>query len=378
MKDIISIFLILFCTLGSVPAHAWETAPHTGTPPLVDSLRVQSPLDFCGERVPLDNREVRERFEKEMLLMLWDRPQVILWIKRSNRHLPVIEKMLRDTGMPEDLKYITLIESALRPHAGSAKGAIGFWQFTRETGQRYGLRIDDKIDERRNVVASTRAAIGCFREFYESFGTWTLAAAAFNMGRAGLQTEILAQKSVDYYDLYLPLETQRYVLRIVAAKLVMTDPGKYGFHLTKDDLYPPLKQESVTLECAEKIPIRIVAEAAQTHFKVIKDLNPEIRGYYLQKGSYTISIPAGSSKSFYSNYEKILNEWSAQRGEYIYVVKKGDNLSRIADRFGIPLPALFLWNDLKLDEPIHPGDRLIIYPGKEKGDKSRIGVLDRE
>jgi membrane-bound lytic murein transglycosylase D len=366
MKGVISFFLILSLMVCPGTAIARGTTTHTGLPPLVESLRVKPPLDFCGERVPIDNRDVRERLDREMLLALWNRPQVILWIKRSNRHLPVIEKMLKDNNMPDDLKYITLIESALRPHVGSAKGAIGFWQFTEGTGIKYGLRIDADIDERRSVFASTRAALRCLKEFHEAFGSWTLAAAAFNMGKEGLQTEILAQKTDNYYHLYLPLQTQWYVLRIIAAKLIMTNPEKYGFHLMKDDLYPPLKYDRITLESAGRVPIQIIADAAKTRFKVVKDLNPEIRGYYLNKGNYTLSIPKGTSKRFYSQYKKLLKRWMAQKGKYIYVVKKGDNLSVIADRFGVPLPALFLWNNLKTDEPIHPGDRLVIYPNTKK------------
>ena len=349
MRVIICCFLVFSCLAASITTSAWGKTVSSGAPPLVESLRIKAPLDFCGEKVPLDNREVRERLEK-------------------NRHFPIIEKMLKDNNMPDDLKYITLIESALRPHVGSSKGAIGFWQFIEGTGEKYGLTINEEVDERRSIFASTRAALSCLKEFHQAFGSWTLAAAAFNMGKEGLQTEILAQKTDNYYHLYMPLETQRYVLRIIAAKLIVTNPKKYGFHLTKNDLYPPLHYDHVTVECTDRIPIRIVAEAAKTHFKVIKDLNPEIRGYYLNKGSHTLSIPAGTSKRFQSRYKKLLKQWMAKKDEYVYVVRNGDNLSLIADRFGVPLPALFLWNNLKINEPIHPGDRLIICPNKDKTD----------
>lgn len=366
MRVVICWFLILSCLASFPTTSVWGTTASFGPPHLVESLRIKAPLDFCGEKVPLDNQEVRERLDKEMLLVLWDRPQVILWLKRSNRHLPIIEKMLKKNNMPGDLKYISLIESALRPHVGSSKGAIGFWQFTEGTGVKYGLKINEEIDERRSLFASTGAALRCLKELYRTFGSWTLAAAAFNMGKEGLQTEILSQKTDNYYHLYMPLETQRYVLRIIAAKLIVSNPEKYGFHLTKDDLYPPLAYDRVTVECADRIPIRIVAEAAKTHFKTIKDLNPEIRGYYLNKGTHTLSIPTGTSKRFQSRYKKLLKQWTAKKDEYVYVVRSGENLSVIADRFGVPLPALILWNKLNHNEPIHPGDRLIIYPA-EKG-----------
>ena len=131
-------------------------------PRLEESLRLMQSLDFCGEPVPLDDPDVRERMEKEMLLSLWDRDQAVLWLKRSTRYLPYIEKMLAKAGLPDDLKYIAIAESALRPHVGSPKGAIGFWQFLPETGRRYGLTVNDDVDQRRNLHFSTRAATKYF------------------------------------------------------------------------------------------------------------------------------------------------------------------------------------------------------------------------
>ncbi|MBW2035566.1 MAG: lytic transglycosylase domain-containing protein [Deltaproteobacteria bacterium] len=178
---------------------------------MVSSVKNMDTLSFCGERVPLENRDVKERFEKELLLSIWDRPQVILWLKRSRRYLPYIERMLRENHMPEDLKYIAIAESVLRPHSGSRKGAVGFWQFLPDTGQKYGLIINKNIDERRNIFASTQAAIKYFKALYQSMGAWTLVAAAYNMGEEGLQAEIMVQHTRDYYRLYLPLETQRFI-----------------------------------------------------------------------------------------------------------------------------------------------------------------------
>ncbi|MCK9275247.1 MAG: transglycosylase SLT domain-containing protein [Syntrophales bacterium] len=366
MKSNTSLFFIFICLAFSFTI----TSPASGNPEspdppfLINYLRMEDPITFCGETVPLDNQDIRERFEKEMLLSLWNRPQVILWIKRSNRHFPLIGKMLKDADMPDDLKYIALIESALLPHAGSSKGAIGYWQFTASTGKKYGLTIDEGLDERRSLHASTRAALHCLKEYHGVFNSWTLAAAAYNMGLQGMKTEILAQKTNDYYSLYLPLETQRYILRIAAAKLIISNPEKYGFLFTNEDLYQPYTCERITFKSPERLPVRIVAEAANTSFKVIKDLNPEIRGYYLNEGTYSIFVPAEASEQFHSRYTRLLEQWMSEETEYLYTVKKGDNLSIIADRFNVPLPALFLWNDLEIDEPIHPGDRLLIYPQK--------------
>ncbi|MFC1489377.1 lytic transglycosylase domain-containing protein, partial [Thermodesulfobacteriota bacterium] len=173
-------------------------------PSLISSIRIDAPLDFCGEKVPLDNPEVRERLEKELLLTLWNRSQVILWLKRASRYFPHMEKVLKENHAPDDLKYVPVIESSLRPHAVSPKQAVGFWQFLKSTGRRYDLTITANIDERRNVFASTRAAVKYFKDLYELLGSWTLSAAAYNMGEKGLQAEILTQKNSHYYHLYLP------------------------------------------------------------------------------------------------------------------------------------------------------------------------------
>ncbi len=162
-KLIFSSILISLVTIASSGFVA-DKADAAQIPALISSVRINGPLEFCGEPVELENDEVRERLEKEMLLILWGRPQIVLWIKRANRYFPIIEKMLQEQQMPLDLKYIAIIESALRPHAGSRKGAIGFWQFMKATGRKYGLSINAEKDERRNIFRSTTAAIAYFKE----------------------------------------------------------------------------------------------------------------------------------------------------------------------------------------------------------------------
>jgi membrane-bound lytic murein transglycosylase D len=348
-------------------------------PSLVSSLKVTAPLEFCGERVPIEIQEVRERLEKDFLLSLWDRPQVILWLKRSRRYLPHIEEMLKKGGIPDDLKYVAIAESALRPHVRSKKGAVGFWQFTEYTGRKYGLVIDERIDERRSIFASTEAMIRYSNALYKTFGSWTLAVAAYNMGEGGLMAEILEQGTNNYYHLYLPLETQRYIFRILSVKLIFTDPERFGFELSADDYYPALQFDRVRVDSPQDIPIRIVAQAARTHFKSIKDLNPEIRGHYLSGGNRDILIPKGASGDFQVRYRDLLGQWLAEQKERIYVVKEGDNLSSIAERFNVPVLAIIFWNRIDPNEPIHPGDELIIFrkeskPVKVDGDDGETGA----
>lgn len=340
-------------------------------PSLASSLRAVGPLDFCGEKVPLEIQEVQERLEKEILLSLGNRPEVILWLKRSGRYFPFIEKMLRENRLPDDLKYLAVAESALRPNASSGKGAVGFWQFMVHTGRRHKLVINESIDERRNIFFSTRAAIRYFKELHKKLGSWTLAAAAYNMGETGLGTEIREQETRDYYRLYLPIETQRFLFRILSVKLILLDPEKYGFRLNEEERYPPLMFDQVQVESQREVPVRIVAQAARTHFKVIKDLNPEIQGYYLPPGRRTILVPKGSAVDFQTRYERLERKSSESPVGRVYIVKEGDSLSIIADNFKVSLSHLIRWNRLNPRRPIYAGDRLMIYP-KDMKTKSRV------
>ncbi len=363
-RSVIQILIVLSVLCVGTYGHAQpgEIPAMEEIPSLVVSVRVKPPLDFCGEPTPLNTFDARERLEKELLIMLWDRDQTILWIKRSNRYLPYIQSMLKADNLPDDLKYIPIIESSLRALAGSPKGAVGYWQFIKDTGERYGLGVTEDLDERRNIIASTQAGIMYLKKLHDDFGSWTLAAAAYNMGEQGLKREIQLQDTSDFYNLYLYQETQRYVFRILAAKLILSNPEKYGFIMSPEDLYPPQEFDRVLLDLPQRTPVLSVARAAQTTFKAIKDLNPEIRGHYLPMGSLTISIPRGATAGFQERLNQQLQTLQAQVvSDRVYVVKNGDSLSGIAARLSIPLSSLRQWNHLRQDQPIHPGDRLILH-----------------
>jgi len=356
------IFAMLAGFLFGEAAEA-KTIEPARIPALMASLEIPPGQNFCGEPVPMNNPDVRQRFERELLLALWNRPQVILWLKRAGRYLPHMEKLLKKNGLPDDLKYVAIAESALRPHAGSSRGAIGFWQFVRPTGRKYGLVINDRIDERRNLFASTRASIRYFKSLHQELGSWTLAAAAYNMGEKGLLGEMLAQGSMNYYNLYLPLETQHFLFRILAIKLIFSDPGKYGFNVLGKDRYPPLSFDRVQLKCDRETPIKLVAKAAKTRFKVIKDLNPEVRGHYLAKGAHELLIPKGSLPGFQKRFSRLLKAYAEGHKGRVYVVRPGDNLSTIARSHNVPITALIIWNRISPRDPIHPGQKLIVHPG---------------
>jgi len=342
-------------------AQAVRAAPALDFSALIQAARIRGPLDFCGEPVPLEDPDVRERMEREVLGVLADPHQVILWIKRSRQYLTPIEETLRKHHLPDDLKYVAIAESALRPHAGSPKGAMGFWQFIESTGRKYGLRVDSEKDERRNLSTSTDAAIAYLRELRDMFGSWTLAVAAYNMGENGLRSDISQQNTRDYYRLYLPLETQRYVFRILTAKLILRNPEPYGFRLEPEDIYPPVASERIALETDREISLLTVAQAADTHVKLIKDLNPEIRGYRLMPGQHRLLVPKGATGQFHQRLSGLMNQMPEKRGEVVYVVKEGDTLSEIAERHRVSVSDVRTWNRLDPKKQIQPGMRLTIF-----------------
>ncbi len=371
-KDILQfIGIIAILLFFLIPTHAKneKTVKPYKSMSIIHGLRSEFKLTFCNEAVPLSNQEVKERFEKEMLLMQWDKPQVFLWLKRSTRYFPIIEKELLKRGLPDDLKYIVVVESAFRPHIGSSKGAVGFWQLMPETARNNGLTVSKRIDERRDIVSSTRGALDYLEKLHKDFQNWTLAAAAYNMGEEGLMAEVIEQEVHSFYNLYLSLETQRYILRIIAAKTIIENQSKYGFHMNSNDYYPPFVFEKVKITSRQEIPMGIIAKAANTTFKQIKDLNPHIRGYYIMKGIKEIRVPKGSSDGFHERFKTLVSNHKKSKKDRIYTIKKGDNLSTIAKDFNVPLQVILIWNRMSMKKNIYPGEKIVIYSGREKTKK---------
>lgn len=261
--------------------------------PNISILRLPQKLDFAGEPVPLEDPEVRKRMDREFLLNLqWD-GQVMLYLKRSGEYFEMYDRILKEEGAPNDLKYLSVAESALF-QAQSSKGAVGLWQFIPETGRRYGLKIDDYVDERRHPEKSTRAAIRLLKDNYKRFGSWGLSAAAYNMGEAAVQDDISFQGGRTYYDLYLNEETSRYLFRVVALKEILSHPERYGYFLKKDDYYamPPTRTVTVDQEITN---LAQWAQSQGTSYKNVKLLNPWILKRSLPKPSgqpYQIAVPA--------------------------------------------------------------------------------------
>jgi membrane-bound lytic murein transglycosylase D len=328
---------------------------------LINALKITEPLTFCSEPVPLSDPDVKERLERELLLSLDNSDDVILWLKRANRYFPHIEKVLKNNSLPDDLKYIVIAESSLKPLATSSKGAVGFWQFIENTGVKYGMKINNDIDERRNFFTSTEAAAAYLKNLHALFDSWTLAVAAYNMGEEGLKTEMLVQKVNNYYQLYLNQETQRYVFRILAAKIILSNPEKYGYYLTEEDLYKPVQFDRVEITANQPVPLYIIARAANTYFKVIKDLNPHIKNYYLPAGKYDLLVPKGTASGFSGRYEVLLKQWLDEKIKSVYTVKKGENLSTIAKHFNVSVKAIMIWNGISNAREVSSGDKLFIF-----------------
>lgn len=235
---------------------------------------------FAGERMPLENFDVRESLDREILTSAYRHSSTILIIKRANRYLPVIEKILKENGLPDDLKYLVAAESEFM-NVISPAGATGMWQIMQATGREAGMEINDIVDERYNLEKSTQFACDYLLKSYAKYNDWTLAAASYNGGRAAIDRQINIQKEHNYYDLLLNEETARYIFRAVAYKLIISDPRKYGFDISGDDLYPPLHYHEVMVDTAVS-DLQVFAKNFGTNYKILKYLNP-----WLRKPSFT-------------------------------------------------------------------------------------------
>ncbi len=203
-------------------------------------------------------------------------------------------------GLPDDLKYVTITESALRPEAVSSSGAGGIWQFIPSTGERYGMRKNRSIDERFDFFKATEGALSYLKSLYEEFYSWMLAMAAYNAGENRVRKEIDLQKTRDYFYLDLPLETKRYVYKIAVAKIILSHPGRYGYSLEEKELYPPLEVERIQIELTQPLPIMEVARATGCFYKEIKEMNPHFFEESIPAGIHFLNLPPGSSEKFWN------------------------------------------------------------------------------
>jgi len=258
----------------------------------IKALKIPAYMELAGEPVPLEKYDIRERMDRELLANTYWQSNGLLLIKRANKFFPVIEPLLAEYGLPDDFKYLALAESGLM-NVRSRAGASGFWQFMRQTAKEYGLEVNDNVDERYNLELATKMAVKYLNKSKERFGSWTLAAAAYNAGNAKISKRLAEQKVTDYYDLLLNTETSRYVFRILALKEIISNPQKYGFAFDQEDLYHPVP----TYDLEVDYPIANLADFAKKHnvtYKELKLVNPWLRETKLNNASrkkYTFKIP---------------------------------------------------------------------------------------
>ncbi|MEW6377195.1 MAG: lytic transglycosylase domain-containing protein [Thermodesulfobacteriota bacterium] len=268
-------------------------------PPLT-THKLPKEVYLCGERIPLEDRNVWENLDREFLLAVGSEAQVLLWMKRARRYFPHIENRLKELGLPDDLKYVTITESSLRPYAVSSSGASGIWQFIPSTGDKYGMRRNLVIDERFDFFKATEGSLAYLKILYEEFKSWALAMAAYNAGENRIRKEIELQKTRDYFYLDLPLETERYVYKIAVAKIILSNPGRYGFYLEEKELYDPLQVERVQIELLQPLPIMDVSRALGFFYKEIKELNPHFFDEAIPAGIHFLNLPLGTSERFWT------------------------------------------------------------------------------
>ena len=331
---------------------------------LLEEPPLPNTLFLCGEAVPLERRHVREMLDRELTIAVWDRAQVFMWLKRAGRFFPHIEQRLAEEGLPDDLKYLAVAESALIPYIRSPRGAMGHWQFMPGTARQIGLRKDRWIDERRDFETATEAAMRYLKKLYEIFHCWSLTMAAYNCGDARLKKEMKIQRATTFYQLDLPRETERYIFRIAAIKLILEGPALYGFHIPPDRVYKPIPCDRVKVRVPSTVPIADVAEALDTDFKTLKELNPHILGDYMASGRYTVRVPPGQGQRL-SAVLKTMGRKVAATGGTIkgntYVVQPGDTLSRISRRSGVPIQTLRELNGIR-GSLIRVGQRIKLAP----------------
>ena len=258
----------------------------------IKALKIPKGLTFAGEKVPTERYDIRERMDRELLVNTYWQSNGLLLMKRANKYFPIIEPLLKKYGIPDDFKYLAVAESGLQNNSSPA-GASGFWHFLRGSAKEYGLEVNKNVDERYNLELATKVAAEYLKKSKERFGSWTLAAAAYNAGNARISRRLKTQQVDDYYDLLLNSETSRYVFRIVALKEIMSNPEKYGFEFDKEDLYSLPKTRTVKVDTAIA-NIASFAKGFNTNYKELKLHNPWLRENKLNNKSrklYHIKIP---------------------------------------------------------------------------------------
>mgnify|MGYP006420033647 FL=1 len=298
MQKIVRFLSIIFITILSITffnAVYISDVPsekNTADSYTIKALKIPDELTFAGEKVPTELYDIKERMDRELLVNTYWQSNGLLLIKRAHKYFPIIEPMLKKYGIPDDFKYLAVAESGLENNSSSA-GAAGFWHFLKSSAKEYGLEVNQNVDERYNLEKATKVAADYLKKSKKRFGTWTLAAAAYNAGNTRIARNLKKQQVTDYYDLLLNSETSRYVLRIVALKEVLSYPKKYGFEFEKEDLYTSPATRTVKVDTVIT-NIASFAKGFNTNYKELKLHNAWLRENKLNNKSrklYKITIP---------------------------------------------------------------------------------------
>jgi hypothetical protein len=256
-------------------------------------VKLPEELDFANEPVPLENFDVRESLDREMLSVANFHSQTLLYIKKTNRYFAVIEPILRKNEIPDDFKFLALAESGFLEKIISPSGAVGIWQFMKSAAIENGLEVNDEVDERYHIEKATGAACKFLKNSFAKYGNWTMVAASYNAGISGIDRQIDVQNSKNYYDLLLNEETSRYLFRILALKLVIGKPEKYGFKVSEEEKYPIIPVSDVKVSGSIN-NFTDFARANNINYKLLKQFNPWLRQSYLKntkKKIYAVKIP---------------------------------------------------------------------------------------
>ena len=292
LLSIITITLFGITFFNALHVSDERTKKNTSESYTIKALKIPNNLTFAGEKVPTELNDIKERMDRELLVNTYWQSNGLLLIKRAHKSFPLIEPMLKKHGIPDDFKYLAVAESGLENNSSPA-GAAGFWHFLKSSAKEYGLEVNQNVDERYNLEKATNVAAEYLKKSKKRFGSWTLAAAAYNAGNARIARNLKKQQVDNYYDLLLNNETSRYVFRIVALKEVLSYPKKYGFEFEEEDLYDLPKTKTIKVDTVIS-NIASFAKGFQSNYKELKLHNAWLRENKLNNKSrklYTIKIP---------------------------------------------------------------------------------------
>lgn len=343
----------------------------------ISSYHLPETVELCGQKIRTDDPDIRERLERELYLVLGDREQVVLWTKRARRVFPAIEAEVAKLGTCADVRYLAVIESGLRAGVTSHANAHGYWQFMSPTARDYGLSVDGGWDERADLAASTRAGVKYLADLTRGFdGDWALGMAAYNTGPGRLRNAMEAQGRKDFWRLDLIDEAERYVPRVLAAKIVMSDLQGFGFDLEVADGYAPEPVERITMRLGGRTPTLLeTARAVGIDYRTLRRLNPGLTDSDLPSNrTFVLVVPVGKGEAARqlagrepertpetraARVEPMRGSGAAEKGR-THVVQKGDSLGSIAARHKVSVDELRKWNRIGRKEAIRQGQKLIV------------------